>query len=81
MLADKMVELEYVERLSHETVRRVKKNEIKHWRVNGWIILPKQSAKFVANMENVLDVYKRPFPKDYRVVYMGESPKQLIKNI
>ncbi len=29
MLADKMVELEYVESLSHETVRRVKKKRSK----------------------------------------------------
>ncbi len=31
-------------------------------------------------MENVLDDYKRPFSKDYPVVCMDESPKQLIKN-
>jgi len=30
-------------------------------------------------MEIVLDVYKRPFNKDYPVVCMDESPKQLIK--
>ena len=30
-------------------------------------------------MEQVLDVYKRPFHKDYPVVCMDESPKQLIK--
>ena len=30
-------------------------------------------------MENVLDVYKRPFSKDYPVICMDESPKQLIK--
>lgn len=33
----------------------------------------------MANMENVLDVYKHPFSKDYPVVCMDESPKQLIK--
>ncbi len=55
------------------------KKEIKPLRVKGWIIPPKQSAEFVPNMENVLDVYKRPFSKDYPVVCMDESPKQLIK--
>ena len=29
-------------------------------------------------MENVLDVYKRPYSKDFPVVCMDESPKQLI---
>lgn len=30
-------------------------------------------------MERVLDVYKRPFNKDFPVICMDESPKQLIK--
>lgn len=30
-------------------------------------------------MEQVLDVYKKPYNKDYPVVCMDESPKQLIK--
>jgi transposase len=37
-----------------------------------------QSSDFVANMENILDVYKRPYSEDYPVVCMDESPKQLI---
>ena len=32
----------------------------------------------MANMENVLDVYKRPFDLNNPVVCMDESPKQLI---
>ena len=30
-------------------------------------------------MKRVLDVYKRPYDKDYPVVCMDESPKQLIE--
>ncbi|MBT6686582.1 MAG: IS630 family transposase [Bacteroidetes bacterium] len=79
LLADKMVELEYVESISHETVRTVlKKNELKPWKVKGWVIPTEQSSEFVANMENVLDVYKRPYSKNYPVICMDESPKQLI---
>jgi len=33
----------------------------------------------VANMECVLDVYKRPYDADFPVVCMDESPKQLIE--
>ncbi len=32
----------------------------------------------MANMENVLDVYKRPFDQNNPVICMDESPKQLI---
>jgi hypothetical protein len=35
----------------------------------------------VANMEMVLDVYKRPYDARYPVVCMDESPKQLISEI
>jgi len=45
------------------------------------VIPPKQNAEFVAHMEQVLDVYKRPFDKNYPVVCMDESPKQLIEAV
>src|SRR5690606_28166776 len=78
LLADKMVELEYVESISHESVRQLlKKNELKPWRVKGWII-PKGGPEFVHAMENVLDVYERPYDEDNPVINLDESPKQLI---
>jgi hypothetical protein len=42
------------------------------------VIPPEQNGSFVANMEKVLDVYKRPFDSFHPVVCMDESPKQLI---
>lgn len=42
------------------------------------MIPPDQNGSFVANMEKVLDVYRRPFDPSYPVVCMDESPKQLI---
>jgi hypothetical protein len=38
-----------------------------------------QSSDFVANMERVLDVYKRPLNQDMPLLCMDESPKQMIK--
>lgn len=52
---------------------------MKPWKVVGWIIPPHQNSQFVAAMEQVLDIYKRPFSTEYPVVCMDESPKQLIK--
>ena len=37
-----------------------------------------QNGEFVANMEKVLEVYKRPYNENCPVVCMDESPKQLI---
>lgn len=46
--------------------------------MKGWVIPPDQNSDFVAHMERVLDVYKRPYNKSNPVVCMDESPKQLI---
>ncbi|MFH1727984.1 MAG: IS630 family transposase [Pseudomonadota bacterium] len=79
LLADKVVELEYIDNISHESIRNnIKKNEIKPWQKKGWVIPPKENGSFVARMEMVLDVYKRSYNQDFPVVCMDESPKQLI---
>ncbi len=44
-----------------------------------WVIPPEQDAEFVANMEDVLEVYKRPYDPARPVVCMDEQPTQLIK--
>ena len=43
-----------------------------------WCIPPKQSAEFVYHMEDVLDVYKRPYDPKFPVICMYETFKQLI---
>jgi DDE superfamily endonuclease len=43
-----------------------------------WCIPPKQSAEFVYHMEDVLEVYKRPYDPQRPVVCMDETFKQLI---
>ncbi len=45
------------------------------------MIPPEHNGSFVANMERVLDVYKRPFDPLHPVVCMDESPKQLIGEV
>ena len=45
------------------------------------MIAPEENGEFVANMEMVLDTYKRPFDRRFPVVCMDESPKQLIGEI
>jgi hypothetical protein len=42
-----------------------------------WVI-PKASAEFVCQMEQVLDVYQRPYDEKHPIVCLDESPKQLI---
>ena len=46
-----------------------------------WCIPPQQNAAFVADMEQVLDVYQRPYDPRYPVICMDESHKQLIGDV
>jgi len=43
-----------------------------------WCIPPSQNAEFVANMEDVLEVYSRPYDENRPVVCMDEKPFQLL---
>ena len=45
------------------------------------MIPPEQNAEFVYRMEQVLDIYHRPFDPDHPVICMDESPNQLIGDI
>jgi hypothetical protein len=44
-----------------------------------YVIPPQQSAEFVAHMEDVLEVYHRPYDPARPVICMDEQPVQLIK--
>ena len=46
-----------------------------------WCIPPEQDAAFVCQMEQVLEVYKRPYDPRRPVVCMDEQPKQLISEV
>ena len=42
------------------------------------MIPPQGNGHFVAAMERVLDVYRRPYDPAFPVVCMDETPRQLI---
>lgn len=45
------------------------------------MIPPEQNAAFVAQMEEVLDVYQRPYDPNFPVVCFDEQPTQLVREI
>ncbi len=50
---------------------------MKPWQVKEWVI-PSADASFVCAMEQVLDVYERPYNPAHPVVNLDESPLQLV---
>jgi transposase len=81
LLADKLVELRYVDGVSYETVRQVlKKNRLKPWLTKRWCIPPEQSGEFVWRMEDILEVYTRPYDPDRPQVCLDEASTQLLND-
>jgi transposase len=82
LLADKLVELRVVDAISDETVRAVlKRNALKPWLKEQWCIPPAASAEFVCAMEDVLEVYHRPYDPKRPVVCLDEASKQLVGEV
>ena len=54
------------------------KNEIKPWLRKQWVIPPQADADFVCAMEDVLEVYTRPYDPTHPVVCLDEISKQLV---
>jgi hypothetical protein len=48
-------------------------------KIEYWVIPPEADAEFAASMEEVLDVYARPYDSQYPVLCMDEQPIQLLK--
>jgi transposase len=45
-----------------------------------WCIPPKANAAFVCCMEDILEVYRRPYDPKHPLICMDEVPKQLLAN-
>jgi hypothetical protein len=48
-------------------------------KIQYWVIPPEADAEFVANMEEVLETYAKPYDPACPVVCMDEQPVQLVK--
>lgn len=77
LLTDRIALCEDGPPISRETVRRrLHDHEIKPWLHKQWCI-PEAGARFVAKMEDVLDVYARPYDPARPVVCVDEASKTL----
>jgi hypothetical protein len=48
-------------------------------KIEYWVIPPESNAEFIANMEEVLDIYGLSYNLDYQVACMDKQPIQLFK--
>jgi len=76
LLADKLVELEIVPSISQETARQFLKSALRPHLKGYFVIPPEQNAEFVAQMEDILDLYQRPDDPQRPLICMDEQPVQ-----
>lgn len=46
-----------------------------------WEIPPRENGEFVANMEDILDLYQQPYDSEVPLVCMDEKPVQLLEEV
>src|SRR4029077_2670538 len=66
-------------RQPRDVAGHAKKNNFTKRKTEYGVIPPKADAEFAASMEEVLDVYARPYNSRYPVLCMDEQPIQLLK--
>lgn len=82
LLAEHCMEKQYIVSISHTTIgQMLNSNEIKPHLSKYWCIPKLGEASYVANMEDVLGIYERPYNKELPVICMDEKPIQLLDEI
>lgn len=79
LLRKKVVDLERIEEVGRETIRLVlQRNALKPWLKKRYCIPGEGNEEFVYHMEDVLDVYHRPYDPRFPHICMDEARKQLL---
>src|SRR5207237_8768197 len=60
---------------------RFEKSVLKPWLTTRWCIPPERNAAFVCQMEEVLDIYERPYDPRFPQVCFDEASKQLVGEV
>ena len=81
LLADKVVELELIEHISHTKVGDIlKDNELKPHLKRQWC-LGKLTSLFLWRMEDILHLYEQPYDPKHPLICVDERPCQLIGDV
>jgi hypothetical protein len=82
LLAEHCMERKYIVSISHSAIgNMLNTNQVKPHLSQYWCIPKENNASFVANMENILGIYKRAYNPQIPVLCMDEKPIQLLGEI
>ena len=79
LLAEHCMEKQYIVSISYVTIgEMLNTNQVKPHISEYWCIPKENDAGFVANMEDVLNIYQRPYNPSVPVICMDEKPIQFL---
>lgn len=82
LLAEHCMEKQYIVSVSYVTIGELlNTNELRPHLSKYWCVPKQNDASFVANMEDVLGIYQRPYRSDVPVICMDEKPVQLLDEV
>jgi len=81
LLQEEITKNGILDSISLESIRIVlQEDDLKPWKQASWCI-PKLDAEFIERMEDVLNVYERPFDKNKPVICIDEKSIQLLDDV
>jgi transposase len=81
LIKEKVVEDGVVESIGRETVRLIlREHDLKPWQQKSWCV-PDLDEEFIERMEDVLDIYEKPYDPKNPVVCLDEKPIQLLDEV
>jgi predicted DNA-binding protein len=82
LLAEHCLANQYIVSISHTAIgEMLNSNQVKPHLSKYWCIPKENDAAFVANMEDILGIYQKPYDSRYPVICMDEKPVQLLDEI
>lgn len=79
LLAEHCMEKKYIVTISHTSIAQMlNSNQVRPHLSEYWCIPKEKDANFVANMEDVLEIYQRPYDPMIPVICMDEKPVQFL---
>ena len=81
LIKEKTVENKIVNSIGRETIRLIlKEHDLKPWQQKSWCV-PDLNEEFIERMEDVLNIYEKPYDKKNPVVCLDEKPIQLLDDV
>lgn len=81
LIRSRVLEQKYIDKVSDESIRLIlKEHDLKPWQQASWCV-PNIDSEYIARMENLLDLYEKPYEKTRPMLCLDEKTIQLLDHV